>query len=113
MVHQWASRASCPPVFPLSSPSEPSSLAPLDKMETEQAMGVGPGWVSCSHLCNHHQTAAFLGDSVFSQQYLSFTQKIRIEYLLCAGDTTGNKTGKSILMGCSFVTWKAELLPPG
>lgn len=76
-----------PPSPSLSSPSEPSSLAPLDKMETGQAMGVGPGWVSRPQLCNHHQTAAFLGDSVFSQRYLSFTQQVWIEYLLCAGDT--------------------------
>ena len=71
-----------PPSPSLSSPSEPSSLAPLDKMETGQAMGVGPGWVSRPQLCNHHQTAAFLGDSVFSQRYLSFTQQVWIEYLL-------------------------------
>lgn len=72
-VPQWACQASCPPALPLSSQSQPPSPAPSDKVETGQALGMGPGWVSCPQLCNHHQTAALFGDSVFSQWYLSFT----------------------------------------
>lgn len=90
---------------------ELSSLALLDKMETGQAMGLGPGWVSAlSSVTITKQQPSW--ETQFSHNGTLHSLSKYGSSIYCVLETQLKQDGQiHPHVGAIFVTWEVELLP--